>query len=294
MKKILLFARNGQLGFELQRTLAPLGEVIALDFPEVDFTKPSLVSTLVRELRPDFLVNPAAYTAVDKAESDHETAFLVNRDSVRALAVSAAELKIPFIHYSTDYVFDGTKRSAYVETDTTNPLNVYGQSKLEGDQAVLAAGAPAIILRTSWVYSMRQGGFVTKVLQWAREQEVMRVVDDQISSPTSARMLAEATALLLSKISEHSLDWLLERTGIYHCTGGGFCSRYEWAEKIIELDPSKEEQKVKKLVRAKSNEFPVPADRPMVSVLNNGKFEQSFGLRLPDWQKGLQLTMENN
>ncbi|MEL7637748.1 MAG: sugar nucleotide-binding protein, partial [Anaerolineaceae bacterium] len=136
MKKILLFARNGQLGFELQRTLAPLGEVMALDFPEVDFTKPALVSALVREWHPDFLVNPAAYTAVDKAESDRETAFLVNRDSVRALAVSAAELKIPFIHYSTDYVFDGTKRSAYVETDTTNPLNVYGQSKLEGDQAV--------------------------------------------------------------------------------------------------------------------------------------------------------------
>jgi dTDP-4-dehydrorhamnose reductase len=292
MKKILLFARNGQLGFELQRTLAPLGDVIALDFPEVDFTKPAALSALVKELRPDFLVNPAAYTAVDKAESDPETAFLVNRDAVKALAESAAALKIPFIHYSTDYVYDGTKGSAYVETDKTNPLNVYGQSKLEGDQAVLEAGAPAIILRTSWVYSMRKGGFVTKVLQWAREQEVLRVVDDQISSPTSARMLAEATALLLAKISEHPLEWLLERAGIYHCTGGGFCSRYEWAEKIIELDPGKEEQKVKKLERAKSNEFPVPADRPLVSVLNNGKLEQTFGLRQPDWQKGLQLTME--
>ena len=141
---------------------------------------------------------------------------------------------------------------------------------------------------------MRQGGFVTKVLQWAREQEVMRVVDDQISSPTSARMLAETSALLLAKSLGHPIEWLYEKAGVYHCTGGGSCSRFEWAEKIIELDPNKEEQKVQKLERAKSTEFQVPADRPMVSVLNNGKLEQSLGLCHPDWQKGLQLTMGIN
>ena len=294
MKKILLFARNGQLGFELQRTLAPLGEVIAVDYPQVDFSKPLGMRGLVREIKPDIIVNPAAYTAVDKAESERELAMAINRDAPAVLAEEAARLRIPFIHYSTDYVYDGKKGSPYVETDATNPLNVYGQSKLEGDLAVMATGAPAIILRTSWVYSMRQGGFVTKVLQWAREQEVMRVVDDQISSPTSARMLAETSALLLAKSLEHPIEWLYEKAGVYHCTGGGSCSRFEWAEKIIELDPNKEEQKVQKLERAKSTEFQVPADRPMVSVLNNEKLERSLGLCHPDWQKGLQLTMGIN
>ena len=291
MKKILLFARNGQLGFELQRTLAPLGEVIAVDYPQVDFSKPLGMRGLVREIKPDIIVNPAAYTAVDKAESERELAMAINRDAPAVLTEEAARLRIPFIHYSTDYVYDGTKGSPYVETDATHPLNVYGQSKLEGDLAVMATGAPAIILRTSWVYSMRQGGFVTKVLQWAREQEVMRVVDDQISSPTSARMLAEISALLLAKSLEYPIEWLDERAGVYHCTGGGSCSRYEWAEKIIELDPNKEEQKVQKLERAKSTEFQVPADRPMVSVLNNGKLEKIFALRLPPWDVGLTLTM---
>jgi dTDP-4-dehydrorhamnose reductase len=294
MKKILLFARNGQLGFELQRTLAPLGEVIAVDYPQVDFSKPLGMRGLVREIKPDIIVNPAAYTAVDKAESERELAMAINRDAPAVLTEEAARLRIPFIHYSTDYVYDGTKGSPYVGTDATHPLNVYGQSKLEGDLAVMATGAPAIILRTSWVYSMRQGGFVTKVLQWAREQEVMRVVDDQISSPTSARMLAETSALLLAKSLGHPIEWLYEKAGVYHCTGGGSCSRFEWAEKIIELDPNKEEQKVQKLERAKSTEFQVPADRPMVSVLNNGKLEQSLGLCHPDWQKGLQLTMGIN
>ncbi|MEL7626160.1 MAG: dTDP-4-dehydrorhamnose reductase [Anaerolineaceae bacterium] len=292
MKKFLVFAKNGQLGWELQRTLAPLGEVIALDFPEVDFTKPAELGALVKRISPDVLINPAAYTAVDKAETERETAFLVNRDAVKVLAESAAELKIPFIHYSTDYVYDGTKGSPYVETDPTNPLNVYGKSKLEGDQAVLQSGGAGLVLRTSWVYSMRQGGFVTKVLQWARQQEVMRVVDDQVSSPTSARMLAEVTALLLAKASEHPIEWLVERAGVYHCTGGGSCSRYEWAEKIIELDPRKAEQKVQKLERAQSSEFPVPADRPMISVLNCDKLLAVFGLQQPIWEIALQKMLE--
>lgn len=291
MKKILLFAKNGQLGYELQRTLAPLGEVIALDYPEVDFTKPQVLARLVQEIQPDYLVNPAAYTAVDKAESEQEIAYLVNRDSPAVLAEAAAKLRIPFLHYSTDYVYDGIKGSAYVETDATNPLNVYGKSKLEGDNAVLAAGGAGLVLRTSWVYSMRQGGFVTKVLQWARQQEVMRVVDDQVSGPTSARMLAEISALILARAGSDAYSWLCERAGVYHCAGDGACSRYEWAEKIIELDPKKEEQKVQRLDRAGSSEFPVPADRPMISVLNNDKLEHTFGLRMPPWQKGLELTM---
>lgn len=292
MKRILIFARNGQLGFELQRTLAPLGRVITFDYPDVDFANPKKLGSLVRHIQPDILINPAAYTAVDKAETESEIAFLVNRDSVKVLAEAAAELLIPFIHYSTDYVYDGKKVSSYNETDAVNPLNVYGQSKLDGDRAVLEAGGAGLILRTSWVYSMRQGGFVTKVLQWARQQESMRVVDDQISGPTSARLLAEVTALILARAGNAPYKWLYERAGVYHCAGDGACSRYEWAKKILELDPKKDEQKVNEIIPVKSTEFPVPANRPMNTVLNCEKLEQTFDLRLPPWQEGLRMVME--
>lgn len=292
MKKILLFAKNGQLGWELQRSLAPLGEVIALDYPQVDFSQPEALRQVVRELKPDLIVNPAAYTAVDKAEAEPEKAFLINRDSVRVLAEESRRLRAPLVHYSTDYVFDGRKGSPYVESDTTHPLNVYGQSKLEGDQAVVESGTAAVILRTSWVYSNRVGGFVNKVLQWARQQETLHIVDDQISGPTSARQLAEVTALLLAKSGPDAYDWWLEKGGVYHCAGDGACSRFEWAQRILALDPRAEEQKVKALLPAKSADFPVPADRPLVSVLNCDRLEQVFGLRLPPWEQALQLVLE--
>ena len=293
MKKILLFAKNGQLGWELQRSLAPLGEVIALDYPQVDFSQPEALRQVVRELKPDLIVNPAAYTAVDKAEAEPEKAFLINRDSVRVLAEESRRLRAPLVHYSTDYVFDGRKGSPYVESDTTHPLNVYGQSKLEGDQAVVESGTAAVILRTSWVYSNRVGGFVNKVLQWARQQETLHIVDDQISGPTSARQLAEVTALLLAKSGPDAYDWWLEKGGVYHCAGDGACSRFEWAQRILALDPRAEEQKVKVLLPAKSADFPVPADRPLVSVLNCSRLEQVFGLRLPPWEQALQLVLED-
>lgn len=292
MKKILQIGTIGQLGWELLRTCAPLGELVALDYPEVDLSDSLALRELVRSIKPDIIINAAAYTNVDKAESEQEKARAINAIGPGVLAEEAKKINAVMVQYSTDYVFDGTKGSPYVETDKPNPLNVYGQTKLEGEQAIAASRCVNLVLRTSWVYSMRQGGFVTKVLQWARTQEVMRVVDDQISGPTSARLLAEISALLLAKTERNGYDWLEEKSGIYHVAGDGACSRYDWAEKIIELDPGKEEQKVKKLERAKSNEFPVPADRPLVSVLNNGKLEQTFGLRQPDWQKGLQLTME--
>ncbi|MFZ3070596.1 MAG: dTDP-4-dehydrorhamnose reductase [Anaerolineaceae bacterium] len=292
MKKILLFAKNGQLGWELQRALAPLGQVVALDYPTVDFSKPETLRQVVRAAKPDLIVNPAAYTAVDKAESKEDLAGRINRDSVAVLAEEALAARIPLVHFSTDYVFDGSKGSPYVESDPVHPLNVYGQTKLEGDQAVLTIGGAALILRTSWVYSIRQGGFVIKVLQWARQQEVLRVVDDQVSGPTSARLLAETTALLLAKADEDAFGWLAERTGVYHCAGDGACSRYEWAQEILALDPKKEEQMIKVLESAKSAEFPTPAERPLVSVLNCDKLEKTFGLRLPPWQEGLRLVME--
>jgi len=232
------------------------------------------------------------FTNVDKAESEPELARAINATGPGVLAEEAKKIGAVMVHYSTDYVFDGTKGSPYVETDIPNPLSVYGQTKLESEQAIAASGCVNLVLRTSWVYSMRQGGFVSKVLQWARTQEVMRVVDDQISGPTSARMLAEITALILAQGRDDVCGYLSEKGGLYHCAGGGSCSRYEWAKAILEMDPKKEEQVVKELLPAKSSDFAVPAARPMISVLNNIKLEHTFGLRLPPWQDGLRMAME--
>ena len=292
MKKILQIGKVGQLGWELLRTCAPLGEVVALDYPDVDLSDSRSLRELVGSVKPDIIINAAAYTNVDKAESEPEKARAINATGPGVLAEEAKKSNAVLVHYSTDYVFDGTKSSPYIETDPTNPLNVYGQTKLEGEQAVAASGCASLILRTSWVYSMRQGGFVTKVLQWARAQEVMRVVDDQISSPTSARMLAEITALILAQGRDDLAGYLSEKGGLYHCAGSGSCSRYEWAKAILEFDQHKEEQKVKEILPAKSSDFAVPANRPMVSVLENQRLSNEFGFQMPWWKDDLRKVME--
>ena len=292
MTKILQIGTKGQLGWELLRTCAPLGEVIALDYPAVDLSDSAGLRELVRSTNPDIIINAAAYTNVDKAESEPELARAINATGPGILAEEAKKINAVLLHYSTDYVFDGIKGSPYFETDQPNPLNVYGQTKLEGEQLIAASGCVNLVLRTSWVYSMRQGGFVAKVMEWARTQEVMHVVDDQISSPTSARMLAEITALILAQGREDVFGYLSEKGGLYHCAGGGSCSRCAWAQEILKLDPRHEEQIVRELLPANSDEFPTPAARPLVSVLDCGKLECVFGLRLPPWQLGLKLAME--
>ena len=293
MKKILQIGKIGQLGWELLRTCAPLGEVVALDYPEVDLSDSRGLRELVQSVKPDIIINAAAYTNVDKAESEPERARAINATGPGVLAEEAKKLKAVLVHYSTDYVFDGTKGSPYVETDQPNPLNVYGQTKLEGEQVIAASGCVNLVMRTSWVYSMRQGGFVTKVLHWARTQEVMRVVDDQISSPTSAQMLAEITALILAQGREDVFGYLSEKGGLYHCAGTGSCSRYEWAKAILDLDPRKQEQVVKELLPAKSSEFPVPAKRPMVSVLCCDKLKQKFHLLMTPYETSFRWMMNN-
>jgi len=292
MMKILLFGKSGQLGWELKRTLAPLGEVIALEYPDVDFTKPLSLVDVIDTVEPDLIINAVAYTAVDSAETHQHIAQLINCDSVAVLAQQAARMQIPFIHYSTDYVYDGSKGSPYIETDQPNPLNVYGVSKLRGDEAVLESSGAGVILRTSWVYSLRQAGFVSKVLSWVRQQEVLRIVEDQISGPTSSRMLAEASALMVARAGGLVYDYFKERAGVYHLAGEGACSRYEWARAIIALDPHKNEHKVREIIPAKSVEFPTLATRPLVSVLNCDKFADVFGLRMPPWEVGLGMMLE--
>lgn len=290
--RLLLFGKNGQLGWELQRSLACLGPVTALDYPEVDFTRPDSLKEVVIENRPEIIINPAAYTAVDKAETETDLADRINHQAVRALAEIASDLRIPLIHFSTDYVFDGTMGGAYDESDSPHPINVYGNTKLAGENAIWQSGCVGLVFRTSWVYSMREGGFVTKVLTWAHTQEVLRIVDDQVSCPTSARLLAEIIALLLAKAGKKPNDWLSERAGLYHLAGDGACSRYEWAKQIIKLDPGKVSQTVREILPAKSSEFVTPAMRPLQSILNCDKFERAFGLRLPSWLEGLKLTMD--
>lgn len=196
------------------------------------------------------------------------------------------------VHYSTDYVFDGKKDSAYIETDIPNPINVYGESKLAGENTVQQAAEVYLILRTSWVYSTRlQSGFVRKVLAWARQNETLRIVDDQTGSPTWARMLAETTALLLAKAGDRPVDYFQSNQGIYHVAGKSSASRYEWAQAILASDPHQDEQKVSRLEPAQSAEFPTAATRPKYSVLDCTHFESTFGLRIPDWKESLALAM---
>jgi len=296
--KILLFGKNGQLGWEIQQLLAAsatsygVEQYIALDYPEVDFTHPKSVRMALSNMKEgDVLINAAAYTAVDQAESERELAFAVNRDAPALIAEEAKRIGAFFIHFSTDYVFDGTKNAPYVETDVPHPLSIYGNSKMMGEQAVQAIGGNFIILRTSWVYSLRGDTFVNKVLRWARSQTVLRVVDDQISNPTYAKALASATLMLLQKARQHSFEWLKEHRGLYHLAGSGYTSRYEWALEILKLDPLKEEHIVNQVLPAKTADFRTSALRPLFSALSCQLFTETFGFQLPPWQESLQKAL---
>ena len=292
MKKILQIGTKGQLGWELLRTCAPLGEVVALDYPDVDLSNSTGLRELVRNVKPDIIINAAAYTNVDKAESEPELARAINATGPGVLAEEAKKIPAVLVHYSTDYVFDGTKSNPYLETDTPKPISVYGQTKLEGEQAVAASGCSYLVLRSSWMYSKRSG-FVAKVLQWARTQETIRIVDDQISSPTPARLMAEITASLISKIDATTESWLLERKGIYHCACNGYCSRYEWAKEVLRLDPNSLRIPGQKLLPVSTAEFSTQAQRPLRSCLDSSKFDSTFGMKIPHWLNALELAMED-
>lgn len=284
---ILLFGAMGQLGSELQSTMKSLGEIALYDIHNLNLENILDVRDTIRTIRPEVIVNASAYTAVDQAEREAEKAFRVNGEIPGLFADEAARLNAFLIHYSTDYVFDGTTGTAYQESDPVNPLSVYGSSKLAGEQAIQSGNANYLILRTSWVYSRNKNSFVTKVLEWARRQDVLRVVSDQVSNPTWARTLAEVTAGLLNK----GLDFLIERKGLYHMAGGGYASRLEWAKKIIELDPNKHEQMVKEILPALTSEFPTPAQRPLFSALDCSLFQTTFDMQLPRWEDALKLAM---
>lgn len=285
--KILVTGATGQVGFELRRTLATLGEVIAVDLPEIDFADLDSVRACMREIRPQLVVNAAAYTAVDKAEADPDLAMRINGDAPGVLAEEAKRLGAPIIHYSTDYVFDGAKTGPYVELDAANPLSVYGKSKLAGDQAVIASGAAHVILRTSWVYGARGSNFFLTMRRLAAERDELRVVSDQTGAPTWCRMLAQATAQIVTACGTPAK--FAEKSGVYHLTAGGQTTWFGFAGAIVEQMRASGLSKIARLVPITTADYPLPALRPANSVLSNRKVAQTFGVSMPAWDQAFAL-----
>ena len=282
--RILLTGKNGQVGWELSRTLAPLGEVMAFDRSAMDFAAPDQIVSAVRSVQPDVIVNAAAYTAVDRAESEPDTALAINAVAVGVLAGEAKRAGALLVHYSTDYVFDGTKDAPYAEEDPPNPLNAYGRSKLAGEYAIRAAGVPHLILRTSWVYAARGKNFLTTILRLLREKSALRIVSDQIGAPTSAGALADATAELLRR---HDSAALAKMSGTYHVTAGGSTSWHGFAKQIARLEQAAL-PRTPSIEPIPSSEYPLPATRPKNSRLSNEKLFRCFGVRLPPWEACLE------
>ncbi len=289
--KILIIGKNGQVGWELRRALAPVGQVLAVDFPEIDLTDAAAARRLVLENGPAVVINAAAYTAVDKAEMDTKTAQLINGVAPGVLAEAAKQAGALIVHYSTDYVFDGTKTTPYVETDVPNPLGAYGRTKLEGDLAVRAAGGNHLIFRLCWVYGARGQNFLLTMQRLARERETLRVVGDQFGCPTWSRLIAEATALALRQaLAARDVNVF---TGTYHLAANDSTSWHGFAARIVELMPEAE-RRCREVTAITTPEYPTPAKRPAYSVLDCGKLEKTFGLKLPDWEESLRLVLDKS
>jgi dTDP-4-dehydrorhamnose reductase len=294
--EILLIGQEGQLAFELERTLACIGSVTALGRQShipLDLLDLKGVSAIVRALKPDLIVNAAAYTAVDNAESHQDLAYRINAEAVAQLAQDAKGLKIPIVHYSTDYVFDGQSSHAYLEDDPTGPLSVYGHSKLQGEIALRDAGIPHLIFRTAWVYGRRGQNFLLTMLRLMKEREVLSIVDDQRGAPTWCRLIAEATTLALSQCTHEGRLQLGHRQGTYHLTAGGETTWYGFAEAIRKLGIERGylPEACATLSAITTAQYPTAARRPAHAVLGTQKLRAAFGIALPTWDKGLDLCL---
>ena len=286
---ILLLGKGGQVGWELQRSLAVLGDVTALDFDSQehcgDFSNPAGVADAVRDLRPDIIINAAAHTAVDKAESEPDFARLLNATTPGVLAEEAARLGALLVHYSTDYVFDGSGTRPWVETDTPAPLSCYGRTKLEGEQLIQQSGARHLILRTSWVYAARGGNFAKTMLRLAQERDRLTVIDDQWGAPTGADLLADVTAHAIRHLAQHPQDG-----GLYHCVAAGETNWNLYAKEVLTLAAQAQpaiKLKVTEVAPVPTSAFPTPAARPHNSRLDTARLQATFGLRLPHWRDGV-------
>lgn len=292
--QILLIGKNGQIGWELQRELAGLGEITATGKEDLDLCDAAQIRQTVRAIKPDLIVNAAAYTAVDKAEEEPDLAMALNGTAPGILAEEARKIGSSLIHYSTDYVFDGHKTSgAYQEKDAPNPLNVYGKTKLEGEKIILRQGIPHLILRTSGVYGSRGRNFMLTVKRLAKEGKDLRIVNDQISSPTWCRTIAQATRLMIVSLATSPERSIAENmgsvSGVYHLSCRGETNWYEFAKAI--LDCAKEDHQAK-ILSIPTSEYPTPARRPARSVLSNAKIARVLGIKMPLWGEALKECLK--
>ncbi|AQR71505.1 dTDP-4-dehydrorhamnose reductase [Janthinobacterium sp. LM6] len=290
MSRILITGKTGQVGYELERSLQGLGEIIAVDRSQMDLADLDQVRDVIRRVKPTLIVNPAAYTAVDKAESEPELALRINGEAPGVMAEEAKKLGAAMIHYSTDYVFDGSKDGAYVETDPTCPVNVYGSSKLAGEKAIQATGIPHLILRTSWVYSTHGKNFLLTMLRLAQERDELSIVSDQFGAPTWSRTIADTTAHIVAQslATADRQGWWEERSGLYHLTAQGKTSWFGFTEAIMAHTSVQKKPRVKPIL---ARDYPVPAKRPNNSVLSSQRLINTF-CGLPQWQDALKLCQD--
>jgi dTDP-4-dehydrorhamnose reductase len=307
--RILLTGKNGQIGAELAIVLPRLGEVIALDHQQLDLSRPDDIRRTIREIRPLLIVNAAAYTAVDQAEKEEAIAQAINADAPALMAQEAKKIGAGLVHYSTDYVFDGSKHSPYEENDPPNPASVYGKTKLAGEQAIRDAGVPHLIFRTAWVYGTRGRNFLLTILRLASQREELRIVRDQIGTPTWCREIARGTASVLGRLSDDRKGALSlpEAGGVYHMTAAGFTTWYDFAEAILD-EASHAPPNLPWLAAATGGrtliakrispittaEYPTLARRPAYSVLSNSRLAQRFGVQLPDWRTQLHSAVTDS
>jgi len=299
--RILLTGKTGQVGAELLALLPRLGEVVAFDRHELDLSNPEQIRRAIREVQPTVIVNAAAYTSVDQAEREEKQAHILNVDAPALMAEEAKRIGAALVHYSTDYVFDGSKSLPYDEDDQPNPINVYGMTKLAGEQAIQAAGVPHLIFRTAWVYGTRRGNFLLTILRLGTEREELRIVRDQFGSPTWSREIAKSTARVLAQLSKEGRQALSEFSGVYNMTAAGKTSWFEFAEAILEAASRTPRDipwfaaatggkplVVRRVTPITTEQYPTLARRPAYSVLSSHRLKQVFGLEMPDWS--LQLV----
>lgn len=290
MQKILIIGRQGQVAWELQRTLASLGHITVCGSQELDLANPDMIRTQVRSIQPDIIVNAAAYTAVDKAETESELCTSINAIAPGILAELARESQALLVHYSTDYVFDGTKVGAYLETDPTNPLSVYGASKLAGEQAIIQVDCPHLIFRTTWVYGNRGKNFLLTILRLAAQTQELKIVADQIGSPTWSRSISEATAQIIAQCRHNHSSV----KGLYNLSAAGATSWHGFANQIVDRSRSINPElalSIEQILPIPATDYPTPAQRPANSVLDNSKILADFGVQLPDWKVSLEQCL---
>ncbi|MGH9682794.1 MAG: dTDP-4-dehydrorhamnose reductase [Candidatus Acidiferrales bacterium] len=305
--KILLVGKNGQVGADLATLLPAIGQLVTPGRQQLNLANPAEIRRVIQQVQPRLIVNAAAYTAVDKAETEESLARAINADAPAVMAEEAKKIGAALVHYSTDYVFDGTKTSPYEEDDATGPINVYGSTKLAGERAVQSSGVPCLVLRTSWVYSTRGSNFLLAILRLASQREELRIVRDQIGAPTASQQIARGTVEILKLLSKpgENFEALQANSGIYHMTASGETSWYEFAKAILEealrlrsVPPwfaaaaGGHSPIARRVIPIATSEYPTPARRPAYSVLSNARLASAFGLQLPEWREQLQRVFQ--